>query len=74
MEVSTDGLTWRRATPHGHNDGWLRWSLPWRPSSGSYTLRARATDATGAVQPDVTPFNTQGYLFGAVVNHPITVT
>jgi hypothetical protein len=29
---------------------------------------------TGASQPDVAPLNTEGYLFGAVVNHPITVT
>jgi hypothetical protein len=34
---------------------------------------ARATDATGATQPDVAPYNTLGYLFGAVVRHPVTV-
>lgn len=73
VEVSTDGLTWRRAVSRGHDGGWLRWPLPWRPTPGSYTLRARATDVTGATQPDVVPFNTQGYLFGAVVNHPVTV-
>jgi DMSO/TMAO reductase YedYZ molybdopterin-dependent catalytic subunit len=76
VEVSTDGgHSWRHAVGHGRQHGWQRWSLPWRPPGpGSYTLRARATDRTGAVQPDVAPFNTQGYLFGAVVNHPITVT
>lgn len=73
VEVSTDGLTWQRAIPRGHDGAWLRWTLPWQPSPGAYTLRARATDATGVPQPDVTPFNTQGYLFGAVVNHPVTV-
>lgn len=73
VEVSTDGLTWQRAIPCSHDGAWLRWTLPWQPSPGSYTLRARATDTTGAVQPEVTPFNTQGYLFGAVVNHPVTV-
>jgi hypothetical protein len=37
-------------------------------------LRARATDVTGASQPDTVPYNTLGYLFGAVVQHPVTVT
>ena len=41
--------------------------------TGSRTLMARATDATGATQPDVAPYNTLGYLFGAVVRHPVTV-
>lgn len=75
IEVSTDGRSWRRATPRGHDHGWQRWSVPWRPAEpGTYTLRARATDVTGATQPDSTRFNTQGYLFDAVVNHPVTVT
>ena len=74
VEVSTDGRAWHRAIPHGHDGAWLRWSLPWRPRPGTYTLRARATDRTGATQPDIAPYNTQGYLFGAVVNHPVTVT
>jgi hypothetical protein len=76
VEVSADGgRTWRRATPHGNGRGWQRWSVPWRPAGpGSYTLRARATDTTGATQPAVAPYNTQGYLFGAVVDHPVTVT
>ena len=29
--------------------------------------------ARGATQPDVAPYNTLGYLFGAVVRHPVTV-
>lgn len=76
VEVSTDGgRSWRRATPHGSGHGWQRWSVPWRPPGpGSYTLRARATDSTGATQPAIAPYNTQGYLFGAVVAHPVTIT
>jgi DMSO/TMAO reductase YedYZ molybdopterin-dependent catalytic subunit len=75
VEVSTDGgLSWRRASVTGEARGWQRWSVPWRPTGpGSYTLRARATDRTGVTQPDVAPYNTQGYLFGAVVDHPVTV-
>jgi hypothetical protein len=78
VEVSTDGGTsWRRARPisAGTDRAWQRWEFPWRPPApGTYTLRARATDVTGATQPARTPYNTLGYLFGAVVAHPITVT
>jgi len=76
VEISTDGVTWEPARPVGPalDRGWLRWEFPWRPrTAGAYTLRARATDITGARQPDVAPYNTQGYLFGAVVRHPVTV-
>jgi DMSO/TMAO reductase YedYZ molybdopterin-dependent catalytic subunit len=77
VEVSTDGgATWRSARPIGAGTtrGWLRWEFPWQPAGpGSYTLRARATDATGATQPAQAPYNTQGYLFSAVVAHPVVV-
>jgi DMSO/TMAO reductase YedYZ molybdopterin-dependent catalytic subunit len=78
VEVSTDdGATWRRAHRHAPNlaDAWVRWSLPWCPTEpGATALRARVTTAAGVSQPDVVPFNTGGYLFGAVVRHPVTVT
>jgi DMSO/TMAO reductase YedYZ molybdopterin-dependent catalytic subunit len=77
VEVSTDGgATWRRADLFGPkvDTGWRRWRLHWRPTTpGDHTLLARATDETGAGQPDVAPYNTLGYLFGAVVRHPVTV-
>lgn len=78
VEVSTDGgQSWHRAetTPPDPDGAWQRWLVPWRPTTpGAHTLRARATDVTGASQPDQTTFNTMGYLFDAVVEHPITVT
>ena len=77
VEVSTDGgSTWRRATPLGPNlpDAWRQWQLPWQPATpGPTTLLARATDVTGATQPDRATYNTMGYLFDAVVRHPVTV-
>ncbi len=80
VEVSTDGgATWRRArrTRHDNPDNpraWLRWELPWRPAApGPYELLARATDETGTTQPDTAPYNPLGYLFGAVVRHPVSV-
>ncbi|MFF8093328.1 sulfite oxidase [Streptomyces sp. NPDC016675] len=77
VDVSTDGGSgWRRARLHDRprSGTWSRWSLPWTPTApGPTHLLARATDAAGRTQPDTTAFNTQGYLFDAVVRHPVTV-
>ena len=40
---------------------------------GDHVVRVRATDEHGNRQPDTVPFNEQGYLFGAVVHHPVAV-
>ncbi|MEU5881777.1 sulfite oxidase [Spirillospora sp. NPDC047279] len=78
VEVSTDGgATWHRARTHGPHPSraWVRWEHTWRPpATGRYELLARAVDETGARQPATVPHNTLGYLFGAVVRHPVTVT
>ncbi|MFF3504328.1 sulfite oxidase [Streptomyces sp. NPDC003247] len=75
VDVSTDGgTTWSRARLHDapRRAGWVRWSTDWTPPTpGAYTLLARATDSTGRTQPDTTVHNTQGYLFDAVVRHPV---
>ncbi|MET9296125.1 sulfite oxidase [Streptomyces sp. NPDC003077] len=77
VEVSTDGgAHWRPARLHDapRPDGWVRWSVPWRPEApGRAALLARATDAAGHRQPERSVPNTQGYLFDAVVRHPVTV-
>jgi DMSO/TMAO reductase YedYZ molybdopterin-dependent catalytic subunit len=78
VDVSLDGgATWRAADLHpgdAQRGGWTRWSVPWhRPAAGRHELLARATDVAGRTQPDVTPFNTGGYFFDAVVRHPVTV-
>lgn len=76
VEISTDGgLTWRPATLTGSNlrQAWVQWGFDWQASAGEHVLKARATDSEGNVQPDPVPFNDGGYLFGAVVNHPVTV-
>ncbi|MGP3970117.1 sulfite oxidase [Streptomyces sp. 6N223] len=78
VEISTDGgATWHPArlydAPREH--GWARWSAEWTPPApGSAELLARASDTSGAIQPERTVFNEQGYLFGAVVRHPVTIT
>ncbi|MGZ4168352.1 MAG: sulfite oxidase [Solirubrobacteraceae bacterium] len=77
VDISTAaGVTWRPARLHGPNlpHAWVRWNYPWKPSGpGSYVLQARATDWLGRTQPATVPFNTLGYLFWAVVKHPVTV-
>ncbi|MFI5529858.1 sulfite oxidase [Kitasatospora sp. NPDC051853] len=77
VEVSTDGGTvWHRAhlLDRPRKDGWVRWSYDWRPERpGGYQLRARATDRRGNTQPVATVHNREGYLFDAVVAHPVTV-
>ena len=54
VEVSTDaGSTWQQAQlqPKLSPDAWVLWSAQWTPTrAGNYTLMARATDGTGAVQ------------------------
>jgi hypothetical protein len=77
VDISTDGgASWRLARLLGPNlpHAWVRWEFPWGPPGpGAYTLQARATDWAGRTQPATVPFNTLGYLFSAVVKHPVTV-
>jgi hypothetical protein len=41
---------------------WQDWSFEWEvTTAGRYSLRARATDAAGNVQPDVPLWNRLGY-------------
>jgi DMSO/TMAO reductase YedYZ molybdopterin-dependent catalytic subunit len=74
-EISTDGgRHWHPAIPRdpGAPAAWHRWEFRWRtPGPGSYTLRARATDVTGASQPATVPGNTFGYQFDGMAGHPV---
>ena len=78
VDVSTDGgRRWKRARLTHVDPGaaWQRWTIDWPPEEpGTHDLLARATDSRGVTQPDVNPYNTLGYLFGAVVRHPVTVS
>ncbi|MGW6652840.1 sulfite oxidase [Streptomyces sp. CB02130] len=78
VEVSTDGgVRWRaaRLRDEPRAGSWVRWTADWVPRErGSTVLLARATDRSGRRQPVATAHNTQGYLFDAVVRHPVTVT
>lgn len=77
VEISTDGgETWDEATLTGANEpsGWVEWEHPWTPArDGEHVLLSRATDSAGRTQPVEAPLNDDGYLFSAVVRHPVTV-
>jgi DMSO/TMAO reductase YedYZ molybdopterin-dependent catalytic subunit len=76
VDVSADGgQTWRRAQAWSQRrGGWTQFRYPWhRPTPGDHVLMARATDVSGRQQPLVTPYNTNGYFFDAVVRHPVTI-
>ncbi|MGZ4447999.1 MAG: sulfite oxidase [Nocardioides sp.] len=77
VEVSADGgRTWDEASLTGPNEpsGWVEWEHPWTPATaGEVVLMTRATDSLGRVQPLEARTNDDGYLFDAVVRHPVTV-
>jgi DMSO/TMAO reductase YedYZ molybdopterin-dependent catalytic subunit len=70
VDVSLTGEgEWQPAQlePARTGDHWQAWSFTWDTLAvGRHTLRARATDAAGNVQPDVPPWNRLGYGNNAV--------
>ena len=51
-----------RVEPPTDDSHWQTWTYEWTPPYvGRHTLRARATDAAGNVQPEVPPWNRLGY-------------
>ena len=67
--------TWQTARLREPNiaGAWARWDFEWEARPGSHGIRVRATDEHGNAQPDRVPFNEQGYLYNAVVEHPVLV-
>ena len=68
VDVSVDdGRSWTAATLSRNQRtdfGWRLWEHRWRPTGeGSYTIRARARDAAGSVQPLEQQWNPSGYLW-----------
>jgi DMSO/TMAO reductase YedYZ molybdopterin-dependent catalytic subunit len=77
VDVSFDGgQTYAPATlkkDGNDHQAWAEWEIRWLARAGTYTFKARALDSAGNTQPVTVPFNSQGYLFSAVVGHPVTV-
>lgn len=70
-----DDPAWRPAQLHEPNIpmAWARWSFTWDAPPGGHTIKVRATDDQGSIQPDRVPFNEMGYLYSAIVAHPVSV-
>ncbi|HEU4343429.1 MAG TPA: sulfite oxidase [Candidatus Binatia bacterium] len=76
VEYSFDqGKNWQKARLREPNivKAWVRWDADWDARPGKHLVRVRVTDERGGTQPDRVPYNEQGYLFNAMVDHPITV-
>jgi DMSO/TMAO reductase YedYZ molybdopterin-dependent catalytic subunit len=77
VEVSTDGgRTWDLAElgPDRGPNEWRGWTFEWSPAAvGDHELCCRATDSTGARQPDEPPWNLGGYANNAVQRVPVEV-
>jgi DMSO/TMAO reductase YedYZ molybdopterin-dependent catalytic subunit len=54
VEVRVDGGPWQTATlaREYSTDTWRQWSWEWDAAPGLHTVECRATDATGATQPE----------------------
>jgi DMSO/TMAO reductase YedYZ molybdopterin-dependent catalytic subunit len=54
VEVQVDDGPWHRAAlaPVPSVDTWVQWRYDWAAEPGGHALRVRATDGTGAVQPE----------------------
>jgi DMSO/TMAO reductase YedYZ molybdopterin-dependent catalytic subunit len=77
VDVSVDGgRTWQEAVglEPNHPRAWVRWRFEWDARPGERGIRVRATDHLGNTQPDRVPWNTLGYLYDGVVEHPVRVT
>ena len=75
VAYSVDDGPWREAelVPPNVEACWVRFRFPWTATPGSHEIRLRATDERGCRQPDSVPWNHHGYLYNAVVAHPVHV-
>jgi len=69
VEISIDdGATWGPATLGQEKSkyAWRLWSFSWNAKRGDYTIKSRATDSQGRVQPTEAVWNPSGYLYNAI--------
>lgn len=78
VEVTTDGgASWADATlePDGAAPwAWRGWRYEWDAVPGEHTVSARATDATGRVQPVTAAWNRGGFANNAIQRVRVVVT
>lgn len=69
VEVSTDGgATWAPANfgKERARYAWRLWHHGWIAKPGDFSIRSRATDSQGRVQPATGVWNPSGYLYNAI--------
>ena len=73
VQFAVDG-EWRDAELEApsHPHAWQRWQCAWRAASGEHELACRATDASGATQPEQPEWNRGGMGNNAI--HKVQVT
>ncbi len=76
VEVTTDGGdTWTDAALEtAGRRSWVRFTLPWHASSGPVSIKARAYDERGLVQPAQAEWNVKGYIMNGIHEVNVTVT
>lgn len=75
VDCRVDDGPWREAALLSPNvpAAWVRWQFTWDAEPGDHLLWVRATDDRGRTQPDNVPWNDLGYLYNAVVAHPVHI-
>ncbi len=75
VAYSIDDGPWREAELFGPDVEacWRQWRFDWDATPGDHEVRVRATDDRGRTQPDGVPWNHHGYLYNAVIGHPVHV-
>lgn len=70
-----DDGPWTEAelVPPNETGCWVRWQFEWDAEPGEHGIRICAMDQQGRVQPDSVPWNHHGYLYNAIVSHPVSV-
>ena len=63
--IDDGGATWSKARVTGVQTelSWRRFKFDGEPAPGDYRVMTKATDHTGATQPESVPWNRKGYLF-----------
>ena len=70
VEISVDGgQTWDTChlTTSSEEYSWVRWNYKWEAhTKGEYTIKSKATDSKGIVQPSEAMWNRNGYGYNAI--------
>jgi hypothetical protein len=69
VEISIDGgQTWNKCklTSSFEKHSWIRWNYTWNALKGEYTIKSKAADSKGNVQPLEPIWNRKGYGYNAI--------